>query len=56
MTESNQQVTAEEIVRELAEWSKKYPRGRIYPMSQKTMDDELIAIEEKAKAYINPNY
>lgn len=42
-----------EVVTELTEWSEKYPRGRIYPMSQRKMDDELIAIEEKAKQILN---
>lgn len=41
------------IVKELAEWSMKYPRGRVYPMSKLTMDDELVKLEEKAKQFIN---
>lgn len=43
--------TAEEIVKKLADWSKKYPRGRVYPMSKQTMDNELIEIENEAKEY-----
>jgi hypothetical protein len=35
------------IGKELAEWSKKYPRDRIYGNDR--MDKELILIEEKAK-------
>ena len=43
-----------DVVTELAEWSKKYPRGRVYPMSKKSqMDGELISIEEKAKQLLN---
>lgn len=42
---------AEKIVLSLAEWSRKYPRGPIYPMSQKKMDNELIEIEERAKIF-----
>jgi len=45
--------TAEEIVKKLADWSKKYPRGRVYPMSKQTMDNELIEIENKAKEYVS---
>jgi hypothetical protein len=45
---------AAEIVKELAEWSKRYPRGNIYGMSGKeNMDGQLIAIEERAKLFIN---
>lgn len=44
--------TAYDIVKKLADWSLKYPRGRIYGMSQKKMDDELIEIENEAKAFI----
>jgi hypothetical protein len=40
------------ITTELAEWSERYPRGRTYPISKINMDDELIAIEEKAKKFI----
>jgi hypothetical protein len=42
------------IVKELAQWAKKYPRDKVYHVSQ-TMDDELIALEEKAKQFINTN-
>lgn len=41
-----------EIVKSLADWSEKYPRSVVYPMSNKKMDDELIAIEERATKYI----
>lgn len=44
--------TEKEIVQALADWSRKYPRGRIYSMSQKNMDNELIEIEEAAKALV----
>jgi len=37
------------LVIELAEWSRKYPRDRIYSMRKIKMDDELIALENKAK-------
>ena len=44
---------AQEIVKELAEWSTKYPRSSIYNMHSKPqMDGELIKLEEKAKEYI----
>ena len=42
-----------ELVKDFAEWSNKYPRGRVYPMSQKSMDDELIKLEERAKTLTN---
>lgn len=46
--------TAEEIVKALAEWSLKYPRQPIYGYNRKEdMDAELIAIEEKAKDFLN---
>lgn len=41
-----------DIVKSLAAWSEKYPRGRTYPMSKMVMDDELIAIEERAKKLV----
>ena len=41
------------IVKDLAEWSEKYPRGVVYPMSRIIMDEELVALEERAKAYKN---
>lgn len=37
------------LVIELAEWSRKYPRDRTYSFQQKKMDDELVALEDKAK-------
>jgi hypothetical protein len=40
-----------EIVNALAAWSRKYPRGGIYSIASK-MDDELIELEEKAKAWV----
>jgi len=40
-----------EIVKELAEWSEKYPRQTVYPVSA-DIDGKLIAIEEKAKQFI----
>ncbi len=42
----------EEIAKDLAEWSRKYPRGRIYGMSNMSMDEELVAIETKAKNWL----
>jgi len=50
--EKEEAITAEEIVQKLAEWSKKYPRGRVYPMSKQSMDDELIEIENLAKSFV----
>ena len=45
--------TALKIVVDLAAWSDKYPRGRIYPMSGKeNMDAQLVAIEDRAKALV----
>jgi len=45
--------TAEEIVKALADWSNKYPRGRVYSMNKMSMDEELIEIENIAKEYAN---
>lgn len=42
---------ADDIIRSLAEWSIKYPKGLIYPMSKITMDDELEQLEKRAKEY-----
>lgn len=43
---------AEAIVRELAAWSKRNPRGRVYHYGSKDkMDGDLIALEERAKAW-----
>ena len=42
------------IVKELAQWAKKYPRDKVHHVSE-TMDNELIALEEKAKQFINTN-
>lgn len=39
----------QELVKDLAEWSNKYPRTRIYHPSQMSMDKELIELEERAK-------
>lgn len=44
---------AADVLSELAKWSRKYPRGRIYGMSQMSMDEELIQIEERAKKCID---
>lgn len=42
-----------ELVFRLAEWSKKYPRGKIYGASrQEGMDGELIEMEEAAKTIL----
>jgi len=43
--------TAEKVVVSLSDWSKKYPRGRVYNASKMTMDDELVEIEESSKKY-----
>lgn len=42
--------TAEEIVKSLSDWSKKYPRNRIYHHKE-DIDNELIKIEEDAKEF-----
>lgn len=39
----------QELVQKLADWSRKYPRGRIYSFHKAHMDDELIALEDEAK-------
>lgn len=41
---------AKQLVEDLAAWSTKYPRSGIYPMSKMDMDDELIELENRAKA------
>jgi len=44
---------ATEIVKDLAAWSKKYPRGHIYGMGRKDdIDGQLIAIEDRAIEYV----
>jgi hypothetical protein len=46
-------VKADSIVKELALWSKKYPRGTMYSANnQPKMDGELIAIEDMAIKYL----
>jgi hypothetical protein len=45
-------MNAEDIVKRLADWSRKYPRGRVYPVSKMSMDDELIEIEKAAVAFM----
>ena len=43
-------MTAEEqLIKDFADWSIKYPRSRVYPMSSLHMDDELVALEKRAK-------
>ena len=42
---------AESIVNALVEWSLAYPRDRVYHVSKMSMDNELIALEERAKKY-----
>jgi hypothetical protein len=43
---------AVDIVKNLSEWSLKYPRSRIYPMQRHDkMDGELISIENAAKDF-----
>lgn len=45
---------AAKIAYDLAEWSRKYPRDDVYSFHQKKMDDELIELEERAKALPEP--
>ena len=48
--------TAKEIVTDLSDWSKKYPRGRVWGFNTKNqMDGELIAIEKDAVEYCGRN-
>jgi hypothetical protein len=50
---SPEQKIAEEIVTELAKWSKKYPHEQIQSMTWKRKcEDELYAIEKRAKAFL----
>lgn len=42
-------VLMKSLVKDLAQWSERYPRGRTYSIRQITMDDELIEMEERAK-------
>ena len=45
------QDTAEKIVKDLADWSTKYPRSRTYHIAKKSeIDGQLIKLEERAKA------
>ncbi len=38
------------LVKQWAEWSRKYPMNRIYPIEmQKQVDGEFYAMEDKAK-------
>lgn len=46
------EITSLSIVEKLTNWSKKYPRGRVYSFHQQKMDEELIEIEEEAKKFI----
>lgn len=46
---SDVMASASQLVKDLAEWSRKYPRERVYPMSKISMDDELVKLEERAK-------
>lgn len=39
------------LITDFAGWSRKYPRGGIYSTGSK-MDEELIALEERAKILI----
>lgn len=46
-------LSAEGIVKALADWSKKYPRERIYAShTRQKMDGELIELEEAAKLLV----
>lgn len=38
------------IVKDLAEWSARYPRGMIYSASNRKMDEELVELEKRATA------
>jgi hypothetical protein len=37
-----------DLVQKIADWSRRYPRGRTYSMSNRKMDDELIQLEAEA--------
>lgn len=51
---SDAKASAIEVAKDLAEWSIKYPRGRIYGMSRKKdMDGQLIKLEERAKEILS---
>ncbi len=51
---AEQKQSAGEIVKGLAEWSLRWPRNVTYSSSrQPQMDGELIALEEKAKAWLD---
>lgn len=41
--------SASKLISDMAEWSRKYPRDRVYNTSKLSMDDELIKLEERAK-------
>lgn len=44
------------IVKDLAEWSRRYPRCMTYhPSDQPKMDSELIAIEDRATKFATLN-
>ena len=46
----------QELVKDLADWSKKYPKGGIYSMSMKPkMDGELEQLERRAKQLMYPD-
>ncbi|HYH14328.1 MAG TPA: hypothetical protein VD794_03855 [Flavisolibacter sp.] len=46
--------SALQIVNDLAAWSTRYPRNKIYGYSSKDkMDGELIALEERAKSFVS---
>ncbi len=53
MSKEKREMTSFDIVQKLANWSKKYPRGRVYSFHQQKMDEELIEIEEEAKKFID---
>lgn len=42
------------IVEDLANWSLKYPKGRVYSFNQKpNIDGELEELEKRAKEFLN---
>ncbi len=45
-------VEAVGIVKDFAEWSLKYPKGRTYPYSDR-IDEQLEVLEQRAKDYLN---
>ncbi len=51
--EQSAQSEAIKLAKDLAAWSDKYPRGRVYSTRQQKMDDELIELEDRAKKIVS---